>query len=73
MTREEFENQRIAHELVDSRIVSIPRVYDFFLDEQGWGYIVMELMKGKVIDPLNDVSAIQRVASVLGHFATFAI
>lgn len=28
--REEFENQRIAYELVDSRIARIPRVYDFF-------------------------------------------
>ncbi|CAI7650068.1 unnamed protein product [Penicillium bialowiezense] len=70
VTREEFENQRIAYELVDSRIARIPRVYDFFLGERGWGYIVMELIKGKVIDPLDDIDAIQRVAKVLGHFAT---
>jgi hypothetical protein len=70
VTKAEFENQRIAYELVDCRIARIPRVYDFFSDERGWGYIVMELIEGKVIDPLNDVSAIQRVARVLNHFAT---
>ncbi|KAJ5167666.1 uncharacterized protein N7482_003260 [Penicillium canariense] len=70
VTRVEFENQRLAYELVDSRIVRIPRVCDFFCDERGWGYIVMEFIDGKVIDPLEDVSAIQRVASVLNYFAT---
>lgn len=70
VTKDEAENQRIAYELVDSRIVRIPRVYDFFSDERGWGYIVMEFMEGKVIDPLEDVGAIQRVASVLNYFAT---
>ncbi|KAK9850830.1 hypothetical protein MYU51_011403 [Penicillium brevicompactum] len=70
VTKEEFENQRIAHELVDSRIARVPRVYDFFVDERGWGYIVMEFMKGKVIDPLDDVSLIQRIANMLNHFAT---
>ncbi|KAJ5812927.1 kinase-like protein [Penicillium robsamsonii] len=68
MTREEYENQRIAYGLVDSRIARIPRVYEFFLDERGWGYIVMEFIEGKIIDPLNDVGAIQRIASVLDHF-----
>ena len=68
--REEFENQRIAYELVDSRIARIPRVYDFLSDEQGYGYIVIEFMKGKVIDPLDDASAIQRVANVLSHLVT---
>lgn len=69
VTEEEFENQRIAYELVDSRMVCIPRVYDFFTDEQDWGYIVMEFMEGEVIDPLDETS-IQRVANVLDHFAT---
>lgn len=70
ITKEEAENQQIAYERVDRRIVRIPRVYAFFSDEQGWGYIVMELIKGKIIDPLEDRSAIRKVASVLDHFAT---
>ncbi|KAJ5562658.1 hypothetical protein N7461_001419 [Penicillium sp. DV-2018c] len=59
--KEEAENQRIAYELVDNRIVHIPRVYAFFSDEQGWGYIVMEYIEGKVIDPLEDINAIKRL------------
>ncbi|CAG7935128.1 unnamed protein product [Penicillium nalgiovense] len=69
VTKEEFANQRIAYELVDSHIARIPRVYDFFTEE-GWGYIVMEFIEGKIIDPLDDISAIQRIARVLDHFAT---
>lgn len=71
VTREEAENQKKGHELVDRRIVRIPRVYDFFTDEQGWGYIVTEFLKGKVIDPLEDAGAIQRVASVVNYLVTF--
>ncbi|OKP09477.1 hypothetical protein PENSUB_5173 [Penicillium subrubescens] len=70
VTKEEAENQRIAYELVDNRIVHIPRVYAFFSDEQGWGYIVMEYIEGKVIDPLEDINAIEKVAGVLDYFAT---
>ncbi|KAJ5225231.1 kinase-like protein [Penicillium chermesinum] len=70
VTIEEAENQRIAYELVDSRIVRIPRVYDFFCDEQGRGYIVMELINGKVIDPLEELGAVEKVAGVLDYFAT---
>ncbi|PYI34555.1 kinase-like protein [Aspergillus indologenus CBS 114.80] len=70
VTEEEAENQKIAYELVDSRIVRIPRVYAFFSDARDWGYIVMEFVEGKVIDPLEDVRAIEKVADVLQHFAT---
>ncbi|KAJ5586713.1 kinase-like protein [Penicillium hispanicum] len=70
VTKEEAENQRIAYERVDSRIVRIPRVYAFFSDEHGWGYIVMEFIQGKVLDPLEDISAVKKVASVLDYFGT---
>ncbi|KAJ5919115.1 kinase-like protein [Penicillium verhagenii] len=70
VTKEEFENQRLAYELVDRCKVRIPHVYDFFCDERGWGYLVMEYIDGKVIDPLEDVCSIQRVASVLDYFST---
>lgn len=68
MTKEEFETQRLVYELVDSRKVRIARMYGFFCDERGWGYIIMEFIEGKVIDPLEDVSAIQKVANVLNLF-----
>ncbi|OJJ42083.1 hypothetical protein ASPZODRAFT_35783, partial [Penicilliopsis zonata CBS 506.65] len=70
VTQEEAENQRIAYELLDSRIVRVPRVYDFFSDEQGRGYIVMELIEGKILDPLEDIVAVEKVAAVLSHFTT---
>lgn len=71
ITKEEAENQRIAYELLDHHIVRVPRVYDFFSDEKGYGYIVMEFIEGKVIDPLEDICAIEKVANVLDYFATF--
>lgn len=43
-TKEEFENQRLAYELVDSEKVRIPRVYDFFCHQRGWVYIVMWIL-----------------------------
>lgn len=70
VTKEEAENQKIAYELVDCYIVRIPLVYDFFSDERGWGYIIMEFIEGKVIDLLDDITAIKKVADVLNHFAT---
>lgn len=70
VTKEEAENQRMAYEILDSGIVRIPRVYAFFSDEKGYGYIVMELMEGKIIDPLEEKAAIQKVAGVLNYFAT---
>ena len=70
VTNNEAENQRIAYKLVDSRIVRIPRVYAFFSDERGRGYIVMEFIKGKVIDPLEEIGAVEKVAGVLDYFAT---
>ena len=70
ITNEEAENQQIAYERVDKSIVRIPRVYAFFSDEQGCGYIVMEFIKGKIINPLEDRSAVKKIAGVLDHFAT---
>ncbi|QKX62405.1 uncharacterized protein TRUGW13939_09564 [Talaromyces rugulosus] len=70
VTKEEAENQKRLYELVDRRIVRIPRVYDFFTDGH-YGYIVMEFLQGKVIDPLEDDDAIQRVARVVNYLATF--
>lgn len=62
--------KKMAYDLVDTRIVRIPRVYAFFSDEQSYGYIVMEFIGGKVIDPLEDITAIEKVAGVLDYFST---
>lgn len=70
-TKEEAENQRIAYELLDSRIVRVPRVYGFSQNEEGLGYIVIEFIDGKIIDLLEDVSAIKKVAGTLDYLALF--
>lgn len=41
--KEEADNQRIAYELVDSRIIRVPRVYDFFSDERSWAILPWSL------------------------------
>lgn len=55
---------------MDSRVVRIPRACAFFPHEQDCGYIVMESIEGKVIDLLKDISAIEKIAGMLEHFAT---
>ncbi|KAJ5093757.1 hypothetical protein N7456_009618 [Penicillium angulare] len=65
----EAENQQKAYNIIDSTIVTVPRVYEFFMDDEGWGYMVSDFITGKVIDPLPD-SYIQRLANVLYYFGT---
>ncbi|KAJ5178393.1 kinase-like protein [Penicillium coprophilum] len=43
---------------------------ELLITARGWGYIVIMLIEGKVIDPLHDVSAVYRVTNVLSHFVT---
>ncbi|KAJ5715280.1 kinase-like domain-containing protein [Penicillium malachiteum] len=69
LTKYEAENQQKAYELVDFSILRIPRVYRYSRDE-GVGYIMMEFVKGKTIDPLEDPGLIDRVVKVLNHFST---
>jgi serine/threonine protein kinase len=47
-------NQKRALELVDPRIVKIPRVHGFFTDDRGRGYIVMEFIEGEMITSLSE-------------------
>ncbi|CAG8050980.1 unnamed protein product [Penicillium olsonii] len=69
VTKEEADNQRIAHGLLENRLVRVPRVFDFFSDEQDCGYIVMEYIDGTVMDPADD-SALRKVADLMDYFAT---
>jgi hypothetical protein len=58
VTEKEAENQKRAYLLVDHNIVRVPCVYRFFNDNSGLGYIIMEYMPGKVIEPLEDSTRI---------------
>lgn len=65
----EAENQRRAYERVDANIVAIPQVHEFFQDDEGWGYIVMDFIEGEIINALSD-DHFQRLANVLEHFTS---
>lgn len=62
----EAENQQEAYKLVDPSIIVVPWAHDFFVDDEGWGYIISDFIAGKTIDPLPD-SHIQRLAGILRH------
>lgn len=66
---DEAENRERARELVDPEIVHVPRVYRFFRDEEGWGYMLMEHVEGQVIDPFEDPDKLARVVRVMDHFS----
>ncbi|PGH36501.1 hypothetical protein GX50_00688 [[Emmonsia] crescens] len=70
ISRDEADNQQRAYDLVDHNIVRVPRVHRYFTDEVGRGYIMMDYIEGKVIDPLDDPDIIGRVICVLDHFST---
>lgn len=77
VTKFEFENLKIARALVDPNIVHVPKVYRFFTDDGGKfgylrdrGYILMEYVHGKGIDPLEDPELVQRIADIVEHFAS---
>lgn len=66
----EAENQQRAYELIDADIVVVPQVHQFFTDNDGWGYLVMDsFLQGKTIDPLSE-SHVQRLASILEYFSS---
>lgn len=65
---EEANNQRRAYELLNPSAVRIPRVYRFSVDER-FGYLVMEYMKGQVLDPLDDLDCIYKIVYMLAQLA----
>ncbi|KAL9124097.1 MAG: hypothetical protein Q9217_006538 [Psora testacea] len=67
----EYYNQIEAFRLLDPDIVRVPKPHDFFTDDSGRGYLVMDAMPGvnkKIIEGEADVEALTRV---LDHFAIF--
>ncbi|MCJ1476757.1 hypothetical protein MMC13_005426 [Lambiella insularis] len=66
ISEEEANNLKVAFELLDRNIVRVPRFYRFFT-KGDCGYIVMEYVKGQVLDPLEDTARIQKITRVLSH------
>lgn len=47
VSEDEARNQASVSQMVNQQIVCVPRVYDWFQDKQGLGYIVMEYIEGE--------------------------
>ena len=69
VTQNESRSQAKAYDLIDRRIVRVPRVHKFFQDSQGRGYLVMEFMKGEVTDPLTG-SQSHALSQILAQLAS---
>lgn len=69
LSENEAINQQRAYNLVNPDVVRVPRVHRFFTDDVGRGYIMMDYIKGRVIDPLEP-DHISRLVRVLDHFST---
>ena len=77
VTRFEYENLKLAKELVDPRILYIPDVYRFLVDDKTHqardgelGYILMEYVHGSKIDPLDNPEQVRRIAEIVSHLAS---
>lgn len=69
LSRDEAINQQNAYDFVDHNIVRVPRVHRFFADNCGRGYIMMDYVQGKVVNPLGP-DHVKRLARVLDYFST---
>ncbi|CAN9241599.1 unnamed protein product [Alternaria alternata] len=68
VTQEEARNQLRAYDLIDQTIVRVPRVHRFF-EKDGTGYIIMEYVDGKPLNPTEDLRACDGIARALAHFS----
>ncbi|KAH6696535.1 kinase-like domain-containing protein [Leptodontidium sp. MPI-SDFR-AT-0119] len=69
---EEADNQRTAFEILDSSIVRVPRVVDFFTRTDGGytkGYLVMEYIHGGISNSVTS-EQIDQIVKILSHFST---
>ena len=63
-------NQAQAYEMLDSSIVRVPYVHRFFTDDDGKGYIVMELISGVESDCMAE-HELSIILGIIKHLATF--
>jgi hypothetical protein len=71
ISQTEAVNQSKAYELLDSRVVRVPEVRRYFTDSNNWGYLIMDFVKGTVLETLEDPARIRTVAGILDHLASF--
>ncbi|KAH0839206.1 hypothetical protein FOPE_05594 [Fonsecaea pedrosoi] len=69
VTEYEAHGQDKAYQILDHDIVRVPKVYDFFQDGQGRGYLAMDFMEGQTQDSYKDHSQLKALFRILDHFA----
>ncbi|KAJ5936138.1 hypothetical protein N7454_005436 [Penicillium verhagenii] len=62
----EAKNQQEAYNTIDHNVVIVPWAHKFFVDDEGWGYMVSDFIPGKTIDPLPE-SHIRRLSNILEY------
>lgn len=67
VSKDEADNQAAVSTMVNQEIVRVPKVYDWFQDAEGWGYLVMEFMAGERARHLSEDNYISKVSNVVGH------
>jgi hypothetical protein len=70
VTQYEAYSQEKAYLILDRGIVRVPKVYGFFDDGRGRGYLVMEFIEGETQESFTSVSQLHALSRVLDHFAT---
>ncbi|KAF2448818.1 kinase-like protein [Karstenula rhodostoma CBS 690.94] len=66
VTVQEFKNQQIAQQRLNSDIVTVPRAYRFIQNEDV-GYIVMDYAAGKTLDLDSAKEVVKELGKVLNH------
>lgn len=67
LSQDEARNQTKAYELIDQRIVRVPRVYDWF-EHEDLGYIVMEFVDGAKARSLDEPLIAQSLSDIVLYF-----
>jgi serine/threonine protein kinase len=66
---EEANSQRLARDLIDNTIVYVPSIYRFFTKGRR-GFLVMEYVHGRVLEPIEHYLVIDRINQILTYFTT---
>ena len=70
VTREEAFGQEQAYKLINPKVVRVPKVHDFFEDDSGRGYLVMDYIEGEVKNSISDPSEVYQLSLILDHLAS---
>lgn len=65
---QEYLNQLEASRIVDPSIVRVPKAHDFFTDDSGRGYLVMDMVPGNKKDIIQDKVDLEAISRILRHF-----